>query len=68
MKTIKVRPWEKAIAEIPPRPAAPLAMEAAPAPAPMCTSAKVPMNSARGLGAPMDSPGRHEVNLDRVER
>jgi hypothetical protein len=43
-------------------------MEAAPAPAPMCTSAKVPMNSASGLGAPMDSPGRHEVNLDRVER
>src|SRR5580693_1215119 len=48
MKIIRVRPWAKATAVIPP-PAAPPTIEAAPAP--MNTSAKVPMNSARSLGA-----------------
>src|ERR1700680_1043798 len=48
-KTIMVRPWAKAIAAIPLRPA-PVPTTAA-APAPMNTNAKVPMNSARSLGA-----------------
>src|ERR1700726_280385 len=43
------RPWAKAIAAIPGRPT-PLPTTAA-APAPMNTKAKVPMNSARSLGA-----------------
>src|SRR3954470_5725901 len=44
-----VRPWAKAIAAIPGRPT-PSPTTAA-APAPMNTKAKVPMNSARSLGA-----------------
>src|SRR5438132_12303263 len=44
-----VRPWAKAIAAIPLRPA-PSPTTAA-APAPINTNAKVPMNSARSLGA-----------------
>src|SRR5580693_9482249 len=44
-----VKPWAKAIAAIPGRPT-PSPTTAA-APAPMNTKAKVPMNSARSLGA-----------------
>src|ERR1700704_5308940 len=44
-----VKPWAKAIAAIPGRPT-PSPTTAA-APAPMNTNAKVPMNSARSLGA-----------------
>src|SRR5882757_24654 len=44
-----VKPWAKAIAAIPGRPT--LSPTTAAAPAPMNTNAKVPMNSARSLGA-----------------
>src|SRR5216683_8104900 len=44
-----VKPWAKAVATIPGRPTP--SPTTAPAPAPMNINAKVPMNSARSLGA-----------------
>src|SRR4030088_229446 len=54
-----VKPWAKAIAAIPGRPT-PSPTTAA-APAPMNTNAKVPMNSARSLGA-------REVDIADLQR
>src|SRR5258705_12036708 len=60
------RPWAKATAVIPSRPA-PLPTTAA-APAPMNTNEKVPMNSARSLGAIRLDMFLSRDEIDRLAR